>query len=131
MMALFDENWMKRFAEVWNGDDELTGALGAIGFNSTIGYGVPDEDSPRGVLVVENGKVAHAGAWNGEALNWDIRASEEQWQKWMAKPPGMMGLGTAFTTGKLKFVVGNYGAMLKDPGMAKPFIRTFHLMGQV
>ena len=130
-MALFDDAWMKKFGEAWNNDVELTGALGEINFSSVIGYGVPEEDQPRGVLVVENGKVTHAGAYNGEQLNWDIRAKEEQWQKWIAKPPGMMGLGTAFTTGKLKFATGDYGAMLKYPRMAKPFIKTFSVMAQV
>ena len=71
------------------------------------------------------------GAYNGEELNWDIRASEDQWKKWIAKPPGMMGLGVAFTSGKMKFKVGDYGAMLKEPKMAKPFIKSFSVMGKV
>ncbi len=130
-MALFDDAWMKQFGEIWNATDKLTGALEEIGFCSTIGYGLTGEASPRGVLVVENGRVTHAGAYNGENLNWDIRATEDQWRKWMSNPPGMMGLGTAFATGKIKFEVGDYGAMLKDPRMAKPFIETFAVMGDV
>ena len=132
MMAdLFSAEWMGSFAEHWNSDAELTGPLGEIGFNSTIGYGFPNDDQPRGVLVVENGKAVSGGAYNGEELNWDIRASEDQWNKWIAKPPGMMGLGMAFTSGKMKFKVGDYGAMLKEPKMAKPFIRSFSVMGKV
>jgi hypothetical protein len=49
----------------------------------------------------------------------------------IASPPGMMGLGMAFTTGKMKFVVGDYTAMIKDPRMAGPFIKSFSVMGQV
>jgi hypothetical protein len=63
-------------------------------------------------------------------MNWDLRASAEQWAKWMSKPPGMMGLGAAFTTGKIKFVVGDYKGMLKDPRMAGPFIKSFTVMGR-
>jgi len=131
MAELFSDEWMKGFMEKWNAEPELSDALAGIGFNSAIGYGFPDDEQPTGVIVVENGKVSSAGAYSGESLNWDIRASAEQWQKWMGKPPGMMGLGMAFTSGKIKFKVGDYGAMLKDPRMAGPFIKSFSVMGQV
>ncbi len=131
MADLFSAEWMGAFAERWNGETDLTGPLGEIGFNSIIGYGFPDDDQPRGVLVVEGGKAVSGGAYNGEELNWDIRASEDQWNKWITKPPGMMGLGMAFTSGKMKFKVGDYAAMLKEPKMAKPFIKSFSVMGAV
>ena len=131
MADLFSADWMGSFAQEWNGESDLTGPLGEIGFNSVIGYGFPDDDQPRGVLVVANGQAVSGGAYNGEELNWDIRASEDQWKKWIAKPPGMMGLGVAFTSGKMKFKVGDYGAMLKEPKMAKPFIKSFSVMGKV
>jgi putative sterol carrier protein len=131
MADLFSAEWMGAFAEQWNGETDLTGPLGEIGFNSIIGYGFPDDDQPRGVLVVEGGKAVSGGAYNGEELNWDIRASEDQWNKWITKPPGMMGLGMAFTSGKMKFKVGDYAAMLKEPKMAKPFIKSFSVMGAV
>ena len=131
MAELFSAEWMASFAEHWNDESDLVGPLGEIGFNSVIGYGFPDDDQPTGVLVVENGKAVSGGAYNGEELNWDIRASADQWNKWIAKPPGMMGLGAAFTTGKMKFKVGDYAAMIKDPRMAKPFIKSFSVMGRV
>lgn len=131
MSDLFSAQWMDKFKDEWNGTDELAGALEKIGFNSVIGYGFPDADTAAGVITVENGKVTGAGAYGGEDLSWDMRASADQWQKWMSKPPGMAGLGMAVTTGKLKFKVGDYGAMLKDPRMANPFIKSFSVMGQV
>ncbi len=131
MADLFSAEWMEAYKDAWNADTELTKALGDIHFSSTIGYGFPDEDQPRGVIVIENGQAVAAGAYNGESLNWDLRAKEAQWRKWMSKPPGMAGLGMAFTTGKIKFKVGDYGAMLKDPRMAGPFIKTFSVMGRV
>jgi hypothetical protein len=130
-MALFDADWMAGFAEAWNNEPELSSALAEIGFNSVIGYGFAGDDAPTGVIVVENGQATSAGAYNGEELNWDIRAKEDQWNKWIAKPPGMTGLGMAFTTGKMKFIVGDYGAMVKDPRMAGPFIKSFAAMAQV
>lgn len=128
MADLFSDEWMKSFMDQWNGEPELSDALAAIGFNSVIGYGFDGEDSPRGVLTVVDGKGTDAGAYTGQELNWDIRASEDQWRKWMAKPPGMMGLGMAFTSRKMKFIVGDYSAMIKDPRMAGPFIKSFSVM---
>ncbi len=131
MSSLFSQEWMEAFKNAWNAEPALAGELEKIGFNSVIGYGFPGEDHPRGVLTVENGKAVSGEAYDGQELNWDIRAKEEQWSKWMAKPPGMAGLGMAFTTGKMKFVVGDYGSMIKDPRMAKPFIQSFSVMAQV
>ena len=130
MAELFSDEWMKSFMEQWNAEPELSGALAEIGFNSNIAYGFDGEDQPRGVLTVENGKAIAAGDYNGEELNWDLRASADQWQKWINKPPGMMGLGMAYTSRKLKFQVGDYAAMVKDPRMAGPFIKSFSVMGR-
>lgn len=130
MSELFSEAWMKSFMEQWNAESELVDALAQIGFSSVIGYGFEGEETPRGVISVEEGKATAAGPFNGQTLNWDIRCSEAQWKKWIAKPPGMMGLGMAFTSGKMKFKVGDYASMLKDPRMAAPFIKSFSVMGR-
>jgi len=130
MADLFSPEWMTGFMNAWNSDPELSDALGKIGFNSAIGYGIDGENQARGVIVIENGKATSAGAYNGETLNWDLRASEDNWKKWCQKPPGMMGLGAAYTTRKLKFVIGDYTAMVKDPRMAGPFIKSFAAMGK-
>jgi len=131
MANLFDAEWMEGFQQAWNAHPSLADELEKIGFNSTIGYGFEGEDTPRGVIAIENGKAISAGAYNGEELNWDLRAAQALWDKWIAKPPGMMGLGMAYTSRKLQFKVGDYGAMVKDPRMAGPFIKTFSVMGQV
>lgn len=131
MAELFSEQWMNRFHEEWNKESDLAGALAKINFNSTIAYGIDGEAAPRGVIVVEQGKVVKSGAYTNETLNWDLRASQESWEKWIAKGVGMVGLGMAYTTRKLKFNVGDYGAMISDPRMAGPFIKTFTVMGRV
>ncbi|WP_260295351.1 SCP-2 sterol transfer family protein [Sedimenticola hydrogenitrophicus] len=130
MTELFSEAWMQRFMDQWNDEPQLAGALEQIGFGSVIGYGFDGEAQPRGVINVENGHAVSAGAYQGEVLNWDIRCSEAQWKKWIGKPPGMMGLGVAFTSGKMKFKVGDYASMLKDPRMAGPFIKSFAVMAK-
>jgi hypothetical protein len=131
MADLFSEEWMTRFQEEWNKEPDLADALAKINFTSTIAYGIEGEENPRGVLVVENGKAVKGAAFGGEELSWDLRASEDSWNKWIAKGLGMMGLGMAYTSRKLKFKVGDYGAMIKDPRMAKPFIKSFSVMGRV
>ncbi len=131
MSEMFSAEWMAGFKEAWNAEPELAGALSQIGFNSTIGYGVDDEEAPRGFVRVENGQVTEAGAYDGQPLNWDLRASLADWQKWAQKPPGMVGLGMAYTARKLKFKQGDYAAMIKDPRMAGPFIKSFAVMGRV
>ena len=131
MADMFSDEWMNSFKDQWNAEPELSDALAKINFNSVIAYGFDGEDTPRGVLTVENGKATKAGPFTGsEELSWDLRASFDNWNKWMAKPPGMMGLGMAYTSRKLKFNVGDYGAMIKDPRMAGPFIKSFSVMGR-
>lgn len=130
-MELFDNEWMKKYMDAWNGEAEVSDALAEIGFTSTIGCGFPDQDKPTGVLVVQNGKATHGGKYNGEELNWDLRATKESWEKWQANGIGMAGLATAYATGKLKFKIGDYGAMIKNPKMAGPFVKSFKLMGEV
>lgn len=131
MAELFSEEWMTAFMEAWNNEPEITSALEKIGFNSVIGYGFDGEDQPRGYIDVQNGTAVSAGAYGGQALNWDLRASQENWQKWLKKGISMMSLGMAYTTRKLKFQVGDYTAMIKDPRMAGPFIKSFDVMGRV
>ena len=131
MAALFSDDWMVDFGNAWNDEPDLGDALNKIAFNSVIGYGYEGEAAPRGYIRVENGYVTAAGAFAGEALNWDLRASPADWEKWCKSGIGMMSLGLAYTTGKLKFKVGDYGAMIKNPAMAGPFIKSFSVMGTV
>ena len=131
MADLFTDDWMKTYMDAWNNEPALSDALAKIDFNSVIGYGFQGDDAPTGVITVENGKVTAAGAYNGETMSWDIRAKQADWDKWLKKGIGMMGLGMAYTTGKMKFVVGDYMAMAKDPRMAGPFIKSFTVMGTV
>ena len=131
MADLFSDEWMKSFQNIWNGEPGLKDALAELGFNSVIGYGMQGEDQPRGFIAIENGEVVEAGSFNGQTLNWDIRADQKNWEKWLSKGIGMAGMGMAVTTGKMKFQVGDFKAMIKDPRMAGPFIKSFEAMGQV
>ena len=131
MPQLFSADWMNELKDLWNGDPEVKDKLAAINFNSIIACGLKGEDKPMGVFVVENGECVRAGDYAGETPDWDMRAARKDWLKWTKEPMGMVGLGTAYTFGKLKFLSGDYGAMLKNPAMAGPFVKTFALMAKV
>ena len=132
MAALFSDDWMKAFGQAWNDEPDLGDALAKIGFNSAIGYGFPGEEQAAGLhRRARTARSWLSGAYDGQELNWDLRASEADWEKWCDKGLGMMALGMAYTRGKLKFQVGDYGAMIKNPAMAGPFIKSFSVMGRV
>lgn len=131
MSELFSADWMGSFKGLWNDDATLSADLAKVGFSSTIGYGFISDNQPLGVLTVESGKVVAAGTYDGETLNWDLRASPETWEAWVKKAPGLMGLGLAYTSRKLKFAQGDYAAMVKDPQLAGPFVRSFELMSKI
>jgi hypothetical protein len=42
-----------------------------------------------------------------------------------------MGLSMAYMSRKLQFRVGDYTAMIKNPRMAGPFIKSFSVMSRV
>ncbi len=131
MADLFSDAWMKAYMEEWNKEPEIVDALAKIEFNSKIAYGFLDDDKPKGVLTIANGKAVVGSAYNDDEVNWDLRASADSWQKWLEKGLGMASLGAAYMTGKLKFKTGDYKAMIKDPRMAGPFVKSFTVMGRV
>lgn len=130
-MRLFSPEWMARFRDAWNAEPALAGALGKIGFDSTIGYGFRGEATPRGILIIENGRATAAKGYDGEALDWDLRADPDTWQEWLAEPPGMVSLGMAYASSRLQFVTGDYVTMIKEPSMAGPFMKSFSVMARV
>ncbi|QYZ65195.1 MAG: SCP-2 sterol transfer family protein [Gammaproteobacteria bacterium (ex Lamellibrachia satsuma)] len=131
MAELFSADWMNELKDAWNADPEVKGKLAEIGFDSVITCGFKNDDLPRGVFVVEKGECVRAGDYDGETMDWDMRASREDWMKWVSKGIGMAGMGTAFAMGKLKFLQGDFKGMIKDPRMAGPFVKSFGLMKQI
>lgn len=131
MTELFSPEWMQAFGQQWNEEPDLADALAKIHFHSVIGYGFENDPDPMGVLTVEKGRVISAGKYEGQKLNWDLRADREHWQQWKMKGLNMMGLSMAYMSRKLQFRVGDYAAMIKDPRMAGPFIKSFAVMSRV
>jgi len=131
MLQLFDTAWMNKYMQEWNKDSHLTRHLKEIDFSSVIGYGFPDEDKPRSCIVIEKGYVVEAKQYDNRKLNWDLRAKEGHWKEWFKREVGSTGLGLAYSTGKLKFIEGDYKSMIRNPSMASPFIKSFSAMGRV
>jgi len=131
---LFSAEWMTCFMEKWNAETaELVEPLSKLDnpFSAKIGYGIYKEDTPKGVLVVEAGKATSAGAYNGEELDWDLRAKPDSWTKWLGEGAiGKVDMGKPAMFGGLGFEKGDYGAMLKDPSMMGPFTKSFEVMGK-
>ncbi|MDJ1181633.1 hypothetical protein [Roseofilum casamattae] len=132
MADLFSQEWMESYMKEWNKEPELADALARIGFNAIIGYGFIGEDHPTGIITVVDGTAASAGIYEMEKeLTWDLRASEENWVKWLQNGLGMASLGAAYVGGKLKFELGDYSQIIKDPRIAGPFVKSFAVMGRI
>lgn len=122
---------MAELAMLWNTDSKMTSNLVKVNFYSYIGYGFDGEENPRGFIFVNEGKVITEGVWNGEELNWDLRASRESWKKWMKEGFGLLRLGKAITSGELKFNKGDYRQMVSNVKLSVPFLRHLELMREI
>jgi len=130
MPDLFSLEWADKYKDIWNSSEGIAKELSEIGFNSVVAFGVVGEEEPRCVLTISNGQVVHVGPHNGEAINWDLRASDEYWGHLLEKPPGLMKLGLAYTSRKLKFNKGDYASMVKNPSLSAAFVKSFALMNK-
>lgn len=131
MAELFTDEWINTLKDLWNNDPEVSGKLAEINFSSTITCGFKNEDLPSCVFVVENGIAVSAGIYNGETPDWDMRGDKDNWDKWTSKALTMTTMGMAFATGKLQFKTGDFKAMIKNPSMAVPFVKSFGLMTKI
>ncbi|HEO64274.1 MAG TPA: SCP-2 sterol transfer family protein [Spirochaetes bacterium] len=130
-VEMFSDEWINKLKDAWNADPEVSGALEKAGFDTVIGAGYKDDNDPRVFFKVVKGKAVEAGLYNGQKLDWDMRANTDTWEAWAKDGVGLTGLGVALTTGKLKFKTGDYATMLKNPTLAGPFSKCFNLMQKI
>jgi len=131
MADLFSASWAQAYMEEWNADSEITDTLQKAGFSSVVAFGLPDENEPAFVMAIENGRVSSVNNIAMDDIKWDIRANTDVWLSLIVKPPGLMKLGIAYTSRKLRFEKGDYATMIKDPSLAAAFVKSFALMGRV
>jgi hypothetical protein len=131
MADLFSEEWAQAFMDAWNADEEITASLQRVGFNSVVAFGLPDDGVPSFIMTIQNGLVSSINSASTDDIKWDIRATKDNWLSLIVKPPGLMKLGIAYTSRKLRFTKGDYATMIKDPSLAGAFVKSFALMGKV
>ena len=131
MADLFSNEWAEAYKDAWNSDEEITASLARAGFNSVVAFGLPDDDAPSFVMSIQNGTVSSINNTSVDDIKWDIRATKDDWISLIVKPPGLMKLGIAYTSRKLRFKKGDYATMVKDPSLASAFVKSFALMGKV
>ena len=131
MADLFSNEWAEAYKEAWNSDEEITGSLARAGFNSVVAFGVAGEEEPAFVMTIQNGVVSSINTASADDIKWDIRATVDDWIGLIVKPPGLMRLGIAYTSRKLRFIKGDYATMVRDPSLASAFVKSFALMGKV
>ncbi len=131
MAELFSKEWADAYMNAWNADREITETLERAGFNAVVAFGLPDDTDPAFIMKIQLGKITSVNAASVDEASWDIRASEDNWLSLIVKPPGLMKLGIAYTSRKLRFTKGDYATMIKDPSLANAFVKSFGLMGKV
>ncbi|MDH5785168.1 MAG: SCP-2 sterol transfer family protein [Chromatiales bacterium] len=131
MSDMFSDGWMKELQEKWNASSDITGPLAEAKFSARIAYGYKGDEKALGMLVIENGRVVQAGAYDGSELDWDLRADADKWNSWIEGGFGLTKLGPAVATGALQFATGNYRQMIRNPSLANPFLSHFKLMQEI
>ena len=131
MSQLFSDIWMNDLKDAWNNDAGVYGQLQQTNFTANIAYGFKGEDQPRGLISIVSGKVTNGSAYAGENIDWDLRASPENWQLWLKEGFGLTRLGPAVAMKKLQFTVGNYRQMIRNPSLSHPFLQHFELMRRI
>ena len=131
MEGLFSREWVVHFSKRWNASIDMRGPLAAANFDAVIALGFIDEINPAVLLEVKSGKVIRAGLYDARyssAINWDLRAAPGHWAEWKKEGLGISGLGLAVSSGHLQFKTGDYRKMIRQPGLAGPFLTFFTLI---
>jgi len=131
MADLFSDEWAQAYMDIWNSDPDITSMLNDASFSSVVAFGYQDEDDPRFVMTIENGRIVSVDKKPADDIKWDLRAGQDFWLALLSKPPGLMKLGIAYTSRKMRFNKGDYATMIKDPSLAGAFVKCFALMGKV
>ena len=131
MSEIFSDAWMKALMKQWNASPKVYEPLKKAEFTARIGYGYKGEPRARGLILVVNGMIMQAGSMDNDELGWDLRATPENWKKWIEHGFGLTNLGPAIATQALEFVSGNYRQMIANPSLSVAFLHHFTLMSEI
>ncbi len=124
-------DWINALGEAWYNDAQIVDPLSKAKFSAKISYGLINEKEPQCVLHIFEGSIVSASLYQGEAVDWDLRAEAQHWEKWISQGFGLTKLGPAVATKTLQFFQGDYRQMIRNPLLSRPFLRHFVLMGQI
>ena len=122
---------MEAFRAAWNEDAALVEAAAEADFSAVIGYGFEDDMRPRGVLGISAGQAVSAGAWSGESLDLDLRATPDTWQKWLGRPLDPLAVGAALASRQIANRRGDLGAFTAEPAKARVLARSFAVLAAI
>jgi hypothetical protein len=128
---IFSEVWMTALKHEWNSTPHVHLPLQKAAFTARIGYGFKGESRARGMLTIVNGIALAASEADDEDLDWDLRASRENWMTWITGGFGMAKLGPAISTNSLEFAKGNYRQMIRNLSLSQAFMQHFQLMKKI
>ncbi|MDH5424112.1 MAG: SCP-2 sterol transfer family protein [Gammaproteobacteria bacterium] len=131
MAEIFSKEWMAKYKSLWNTDADHVKQLADSGFTSNVGFGMAGEDDPRIVIEIQHGVITKLEPYIGQSLDWDVRGKPAFWLEITKKAPNIMKIGLAYTSRDLKFVKGDYAAMIKEPRLSNAFIKCFKFMSLV
>lgn len=128
---MFSDSWLKQFLTRWNQSLEIVSLLNQENYSAAVGYGFVDDKNPLFVLFINSGRLEKIMRYRHQVLDWDFRASVENWKLMIENPPGIPQLGLAYTQKRLICRKGNYSLMMKNSNLSKAFSYSFKLMHQV
>ena len=130
---IFSDEWMIALKHEWNHSPQIHIPLQQAEFTARIGYGFKGEICARGVLFIVDGKVLYAGSLDDADidLDYDLRASRDNWNAWIESGFGVSRLGPAIATNALEFVKGNYLKMITNLSLGQSFLLHFQLMKKI
>lgn len=127
---MFTEAWLTGLIQNWNSDRVIRSLLKLEKFSAAIGYGLTGKAHPSFVLVVKEGLLSHILKYNNQSLDWDLRASSEDWQNMIDSPPNITQLGMAYSQKRLICCQGDYSGMVKNINLSRAFVQSFKIMNQ-
>ncbi len=122
MYRFLSEEWIKAYAEEWNGNEKLKSDL--KNFSASIKYFVEGKENDAVHLIVEKGIAKEAGKADSRKYDFELWASPENWKK-LAK--GEMGPRAAMLTKRLKFK----GSMITAMKYMGAFEESLRMMSRV
>ncbi len=122
MYRFLSEEWIKAYAEEWNGNEKLKSDL--KNFSASIKYFVEGKENDAVHLIVEKGIAKEAGKADSRKYDFELWASPENWKKLAT---GEMGPRAAMLTKRLKFK----GSMITAMKYMGAFEESLRMMGRI